>query len=447
MNCIWITTDSFRQDHIHCYRPEGTVDDTGPTLRVQTPGLDRLARQAVRFTRMRSEALPTIPCRRGCFTGRRVFPWKKEPFPKGLRVKYPGWRPLRQNDVTLAEHLGEQGYRTMLIADTYHLFKPTMNFHRGFDGFRWERGQEFDHWRTRPLPDGVLRRHMKRGVDVPEGRQQVLRQYLQNLLGATEEDLPVAKTFRAAIDWLRENRHHDNFFLYVDTFSPHEPWMVPERLLKMYDSETPHMQLMYGNPYTRDQLTDEEHRHLRARYAASCTMVDDWIGKLLDEVDRQGLARDTLIVLMSDHGKIIGEFGHYGMPPECTGLALNPVPCIIRHPAGERAGSVFDGWLYNIDLTATVLGLLGVAPKSDVEGENVWPAVCSGAEGFRPHLVTAYGDWQAAWRDDWLYLREAGKRSAALYNLADDPQRYRNVTRKYPSERKELVAALAEVTG
>ena len=70
MNCIWITTDSFRQDHVHCYRPQGPLDPAGRPLPVETPHLDRLAEESVVFDRMRAESLPTIPCRRA----RQVYP-------------------------------------------------------------------------------------------------------------------------------------------------------------------------------------------------------------------------------------------------------------------------------------------------------------------------------------------------------------------------------------
>jgi len=104
VNCIWITTDSFRQDHVHCYRPEGTVDDTGPSLGVRTPSLDQLAAEGVRGNRLCSEALPTIPCRRGILAGQRVFRWSAEPFYKGVYVHLPGWRPIPQADVTVTGH-------------------------------------------------------------------------------------------------------------------------------------------------------------------------------------------------------------------------------------------------------------------------------------------------------------------------------------------------------
>ncbi|HIE53375.1 MAG TPA: hypothetical protein EYP85_16605 [Armatimonadetes bacterium] len=448
MNCIWITTDSFRQDHVHCYRPEGTIDDTGESIQVQTPNLDRLAREGVMFDRLRAEALPTIPCRRGIFTGRRVFPWPDEPFYKGDTVHLPGWRPLPQGEVTLAEHLSEQGYVTALVADTYHLMKPSMNFHRGFQSFHWVRGQEFDQWQTQPLPAGYLEQYLKPEVKLEPRRLRVLSQYLKNhLYLAGEEDYPVARTFRWAIQWLERNRTHERFYLYLDTFDPHEPWLVPQRFLDLYDPDWDGPQLIYGNPYHRSQLTAAEHHHLRARYAAVCTMVDYWIGQLLAAVDRLGLRENTLIVLMSDHGKIIGEFGHYGMPPQDTGPALSAVPCIIRHPRGENAGRRFRGWLYNIDLTATVLALMGVEPKPEVEGQNVWPAVTDGADEFRNYLVTAHAQMVAVWEEDWLYLLNSDENKAALYNLAEDIHRRNDLSARYPGVREDLAKKLATLAG
>ena len=445
MNCIWITTDSFRQDHVRAYRPEGTVDDSGESISVRTPRLDRLAAESVAFERLRAEALPTIPCRRGMFTGRRVFPWKDEPFHKGITIHLPGWRPLPEDDVTIAEHLTEQGCVTAMVADCYHLMKPSMNFHRGFQSFHWVRGQEFDQWQSHPLPEGHLERHLKPDIPLEPRRTRVLAQFLKNhLLVSQEDDLPVARTFRWAIQWLERNAAHERFFLYVDTFSPHEPWLPPRRFLDLYDPGVDGPALIYGNPYRRAQLADAEHHHLRARYAAMCTMVDHWIGRLLDAVDRLGLREETLVVVVSDHGKIIGEFGHYGMPAQDTGPALCPVPCFIRHPTRENAGKRFGGWLYNIDLTATVLSLLDVEPKPDVEGRSVWPAVCDGADAFRDGLVTAYGQFVAVWQEDWLYLLDVDTQDAALYNLAEDIHRKTDVAERYPSVRDALARRLAD---
>ena len=64
MNCIWITVDSFRQDHVHCFNPEGTSDPTGASLQVKTPNFDILAAEGVACERLRMEGLPTVIARR-----------------------------------------------------------------------------------------------------------------------------------------------------------------------------------------------------------------------------------------------------------------------------------------------------------------------------------------------------------------------------------------------
>jgi len=446
MNCIWITTDSFRQDHVHCYRPEGAVDPNGEGIQVQTPNMDRLAAEGVMFERMMAEALPTIPCRRGMFTGRRVFPWPDEPLYKGIYVHYPGWRPLPQEDVTVAEHLGEQGYVTAIVADVYHLMKPSQNFHRGFQSFQWERGQEYDQWHTQPLPEGYLARHLKPGTDLSPYRHRVLVQYLKNqMFRSGDDDFQAARTFRRGIEWLERNHTHEKFFLYIDSFDPHEPFEAPQRFIDLYDPDYDGVKLIYANMYERSELADAEHHHVRARYAAACTMVDYWVGQLLEAVDRLGLRENTLIILVSDHGKILGENGRYGMPPDQMGPRLSPVPCIMRHPAGENAGRQFRGWLYNIDVTATMLSLLDVAPKPDVEGLDVWPAVADSADEFRDHLVTAYGHIQGCWREDWLYLLNTKEDTSALYNLAEDIHRKHDVADRYPRVLDGLAQKLGAV--
>ncbi len=447
MNCIWITVDSFRQDHIHCYRPEGPTDPTGDSFPVHTPSLDRLAAEGVLCTRLRSEALPTVPCRRGIFTGRRVFPWPDEPPRKGMYISFnlPGWRPLPEEDVTVAEHLSERGYVCAMIVDVYHLMKPSQNFHRGFQCYEWIRGQEYDQWHSQPLPEGYLEAHLKPGIELGPGRLRVLDQYLKNqMYREGDQDFQAARVFRTAIEWLERNHAHNSFFLYVDSFDPHEPHEAPRRFTDMYDPDWDGPDLVYGNMYRRDELTAAEHHHLRAQYAAECSLVDYWVGRLLDAVDRLGLRDNTLVVLVSDHGKIMGEWNHYGMPPEDTGLELNAVPCLIRHPSGENAGARFTSWLYNTDVTATMLDLLGVEPKPLTDGESFWPAVASDAE-FRDHAVVGHGHMVSCWEGDWLYLVNTNQEAAALYNLAEDPFRQTDVADPYPSVREDLKARVEAV--
>ena len=142
MNLIVICTDSFRADYMGCYGNDW----------IETPYLDRFAAQSIVFESAWGESLPTIEARRVYFTGRSLLPYNEsETQPKGVYPPLPGWMPMEESDVSLAEILSEEGYFTGLITDVWHYFKPSMNLHRGFATWEFIRGQESDPWKTAPL--------------------------------------------------------------------------------------------------------------------------------------------------------------------------------------------------------------------------------------------------------------------------------------------------------
>ena len=138
MNIVLVVFDSLRKDCIGCMGEP-------PWWKVQTPHLDAFAEESLVMTRAYPEALPTLPTRRALYTGRRVYPFHNADFKlKGDFVGAPGWGPIPEDQATLAEMLGEQGYRTALVADVYHMFKPSKNYTRGFQQWMFLRGQETD---------------------------------------------------------------------------------------------------------------------------------------------------------------------------------------------------------------------------------------------------------------------------------------------------------------
>ena len=128
LNIIVIIADTFRWDYL---RFNGNK-------RIQTPHLDALAEEGVYFANCYADGLPTIPARRVMHTGMSILPDKNK------------WRPLETNDITFAEILGKAGFTTGFIVDTFHYFKPDLNFHRGFNSWLWIRGQESDPYKSGP---------------------------------------------------------------------------------------------------------------------------------------------------------------------------------------------------------------------------------------------------------------------------------------------------------
>lgn len=431
MNLVIIMLDSLRQDHVGCYGNDW----------IHTPSIDRLAAESVVFGRCWSESLPTIPARRAMHTCARTFPFKEELRPKGVYNRHLGWRPIPEEQVTFAEHLQERGYITALIADTYHIFKPAMNFHRYFNCFEWIRGQEYDQWRSGPLRNVDLDHYTH-----PDRKLSMsLVQYLQNQSKRRgEQDYQSARVFRAAMEWLEDNYDHEKFLLWVESFDPHEPWEAPGYYVDLYDPDYEGREFIDPRGIPKSDMTDAEYEHVRALYAAEVTLVDAWVGRFLDKLEEVGRMDDSVILLLSDHGKTLGEFDAFGMNELHTSRALHAVPLMIRHPQGLGAGTRVEKWAYNIDAMATLLHLMGEDPLPQNEGMLLPPA--DDESPMRDHLVCAYNTVQSVWQEDWLYTLGTKDGAEALWDLAKDPEQTTNLADECPDTKEKLAALLKQVT-
>jgi arylsulfatase A-like enzyme len=286
MNTIFVMSDSFRYDNLSCY---------GPT-RVKTPCLDRLARQSYVFDNAYLGSFPTIPNRLDIMSGRFSF------------IDHE-WCPLPADTVTLQQLLSASGVVTQLIADNPHLVEMGFNYERGYDAWEWIRGQETDHWQTQP-------RKVKMPCDPRKLRSPdfLVTNALRNTAGwQSEEDRFVCKSIAAACDWLDRNANLDKFFLHLDLFDPHEPWTAPKSYADWYDPDYHGEEVIYPHyDFWENFLTPSELNHCRALYMAEASLVDHWVGVLLDKIDELGLADDTAVIFASDHGYLFGEHGSVG---------------------------------------------------------------------------------------------------------------------------------------
>jgi arylsulfatase A-like enzyme len=443
MNLIVICLDTFRAD---------MVGPGGAMSHVQTPHLDALARESVSFTRAFGEGQPTLQMRRAFFTGRRSFPWRYNYDRRGHWHHAPGWHKIPPEQDTLAEVLLQRGYCTGMVADTYHMFKPTMNYTRGFCTYDFIRGQETDNWRGGTIDEiaDQLRVHTHEPLDSP--RIARLAQYLWNQRDRKqEEDYQCARVLRAAMHWLDDNAANAPFFLWIDSFDPHEPWDPPTSYADAYYPYEG-IDLIFPS----QEATPEEQERITALYCGEVTFVDRWVGAFLERVDALRLWEDTIVVLTSDHGTQLMDHGRFGKGADEMHPFNTRIPLHIRHPDGPR-GKAIDAFVQSHDLMPTLLRLLDV-PYANVDGSDAWSLVTGERKQLRDHVVIGWASFvtgnaggRASVRDDeWNYVATVheAQPSPELYHLPTDPEETENIVDRCPEvaamQRQRLEAVVGQ---
>jgi len=409
-NIIVVVADTLRTAYLGCYGNEW----------IHTPAIDRFAGQSVRFSRAHPECLPTIPTRRTLHSGRRAFPFADYRAVPWDNVYMPGWQPMSAEESTVAETLQQAGYHTGFVADVPHYFVPGMNFTRGFRQWAFVRGQAEDRWNAIADADPALFDRYRAG-----DRERIAAHLVNVRPHLPEEHWPTARTFQQAIDFVRDNRGTTPFYLYVDSFTPHETWEAPLHYYDLYGSRAERepvcLTAVYGP--SDDEYADRL-PSLRANYAGLVTMVDTWFGRLMETIDSLGMRENTLVFFLSDHGTNFGDNAEnvMGKPADYMYPGTMDIPLLVRHPAGLGSGRVRDELVYTLDVPATVLAASGLEADYPADGMSLLPLVEGTGEFVRRHYLTCrYGN--SVWyRDDrtWFFSTVEWH-NPRLFDLESDP--------------------------
>ncbi|MEW6360086.1 MAG: sulfatase [Planctomycetota bacterium] len=414
MHILFIICDSVRRDFLPIYGNDW----------VRTPNLDALAKESVVFDNAWIGSFPTFPNRAEIMAGKHVF-------------HTIGWAPLPAGTTTAQRILQDNDYVTMLITDHYQLLNPGANYHQGFSGHWWFRGHQHDAYITDHVeikfPCAPEKCRQPDWLVVPYLRNQAYRIY--------ERDWPIPSVVNASVDWLERNYQHDRFLLYLDIFSTHEPWDPPRWYVEPYDPGYEGEEVILPRYDTPDYLTKAELNHVRALYAGVLTMMDKWIGRLIEKLRDLGIWDETAIVFTSDHGGYLGEHNLIGKhtilkPKEGWPMyrEITGIPLLIRCPGvegGRRCGALVQP----VDLMPTLLELGGARPPDGIHGKSLLPLLRGEVSSIRDVAVSSHTlptapdmlVWSAITDGEWTLMEPGKLAEPELYHLPADPTQSRNV--------------------
>lgn len=267
------------------------------------------------------------------------------------------------------------GVYSHLASDHYHYWEDGgATYHPRYSSWEFFRGQEGDphigQFAEPATPGGALGRHANIGGST---RQDLINRQATK----TEADLPQVQTFSASLEFIERNRDDDNWFLQIETFDSHEPFFsLPEhqQLYGLTEGEP-----IFDWPHYREvEETPEQIEKLRAAYSSLVSLCDKQLGRVLDAMDEHNLWEDTMLIVWTDHGFMLGERGWTGKLKMPWWEELARTPFFVhdpRHPApGERRQALVQP---SIDLGPTLLEYFGLEPTSDMLGHDLAPVIQS----------------------------------------------------------------------
>ncbi|MDP6349496.1 MAG: sulfatase [Chloroflexota bacterium] len=326
---------------------------------VKAPNFERLAQRTVQFQNSYSGSLPCMPARRELHTGRYNF-------------LHRSWGPLEPFDDSMPQILKENGVYTHLCTDHQHYFEDGgATYHTRYNSWQFSRGQEGDPWMGQvedpEFPDDALGKRYLSGAPQDELAPQWRQEWVNREFMKKEEQQPQAKTFRKGLDFIRRNVDQDSWFLQMETFDPHEPYYTQQRYKNLYphDYDGPHFD---WPPYGRAERTPDQDEHVRQEYAALVTMCDEYLGKVLDMMDELEMWDDTLLIVNTDHGFLLGEHNWWGKVVQPFYQEIVHTPLMIWDPRSQRQGVRCDSLVQTMDLPATLLEFFGLDRPKDMQG-------------------------------------------------------------------------------
>jgi arylsulfatase A-like enzyme len=486
-NVLWICTDQQRHDSLGCYG-NGFVD---------TGHVDRVAAEGTRFERCYSQSPVCTPSRASMLTGR---------YPRTTGCRQNG-QALPDDETLVTRRLADAGYRCGL-SGKLHLapcHPDALDPETGVED-RVDDGYTEFSWSHHPTHDSPANEYLdwvrERDVDLEsdtyvdestgavrvdrshrfESEPYANSEYVQISLPA-EHHQSTWCTERA-LEFLDRHAGTDSPWLFsVNYFDPHHAFDPPKEYIDRYLdvledlpapdyaedelADRPEFQRQdrhgaYNNPgyYPAAEMSDRDHRLVRAAYWAMVDLIDDQVGRLLDALEAHGVREDTVVIFTSDHGEMLGDRGLYLKGPYFYEPAVR-VPLVVSWPGRFRQGRVVDSLVELTDLAPTLLEAAGLGQPEAVQGRSLYPLLTGAAPADR-HRSAVYCEYYNATKnyddyeqppygtmvrtEQYKLVRWHGRDTGELYDLSREPGETENLwnDEEYAEVRTRLLGRLSD---
>jgi arylsulfatase A-like enzyme len=382
---------------------------------IHAPNFRRLAARTATFERSYVCSMPCMPARRDLHTGRPNF-------------LHRAWGPLEPFDNSVPEMLKTAGVYTHLSSDHPHYWEDGgCTYHPRYNTWDFSRGQEGDPWIGQVCPPALAPTAF--GPSTKKGLQ--LQDAINRLHTDRPETFPMNLTFKNGLEFIQRNRDTDNWFLQIETFDPHEPFVSLAEHKKPYAE---HYDNYTGKPadwppYREVRESRDAVEHTRHDYAALVTACDAKLGELLDTFDELNLWKDTMLIVWTDHGFLLGEHDCWAKCWTHFYDEIAHTPFFLwdpRHPAaaGTRRQALVQP---AIDLGPTLLKFFGLEPAAEMLGHDL-AATIARDEPVREHAIFGvFGGHVNITDGRHVYMRAPVSGSSPLFNYTLMPTHMRSM--------------------
>ena len=423
-NVLFIISDDLTSTALSCYGNEVC----------HTPNIDRIAKQGVRFTRAYCQGTYCGPSRASFLSGY---------YPHAVGVLgYTSPRPKIGDRATWPQHFKNNGYHTARVSKIYHMGVPG-GIEKGTDGsddpFSWT--EKFNckgpEWRA-PGDGETLQNN-------PEGKRPVVGGNTFVVVEADGDDLVHSDGMAAKKACELIEKHKDKpFFLGVGFVRPHVPFVAPR---KYYEPFLPYSKMVLPPKIKGDwddipkpginyctsvnmKMDIRKQKKAVGGYYASVAYLDAQVGKVLDAVDKAGIADNTIVIFTSDHGFHLGEHDFWAKVSLLD--ESSQVPLIISVPGKKPA--VCNSLVELLDLYPTLSTLCNLPAQSRLQGKDISKMLDDPTHSVRDaaFCVAPMRKGFLLREDKWSYIQygEKAQNGIELYDICKDPKQYTNLAVK-----------------